>query len=102
MKKRVVITGAAIAAIAVVVIIAVRFVAAPSYGATGDVVYSFVIPRDSQTGPYRMSQGLDFDGTYLLYLDGFADENITPRIFKLTTAGEIHEHMNAPESTSTG
>lgn len=71
----------------------------PAYCAAGSVISSFQLPPETgeQWKSGRASQGLAYDGTYLLYLDVCWEEDFRPTIYELTTSGSIHSSFQAPE-----
>lgn len=74
----------------------------PAYGAPGNVISSFFLPPPSET-ENRISQGLAYDGTYLLYLDVLWEPDWTPPIYvtvySLTTTGTIVGSYVAPDTS---
>ncbi len=74
----------------------------PAYGAPGDGTAMFQLEPESASRKDRISQGLAYDGTYVVYLDDFIYENedweiyIYPTVYKLTTAGSIAGSFTAP------
>jgi hypothetical protein len=70
----------------------------PGYGAAGSVISSFQLPPETVDREARMSQGLAFDGTYILYLDDYREGIFYPTIYELTTTGSIVDSFEAPEN----
>lgn len=69
----------------------------PAYCATGSVISSFQLPPEEYEKSGRASQGLAYDGTYLLYLDVCWEGDFRPTIYELTTGGSIYSSYQAPE-----
>ena len=71
----------------------------PAYGAAGSVISSFQLPPETgfEYKSGRASQGLAYDGTYLLYLDVCWEGDFRPTIYELTTGGSIYSSYQAPE-----
>jgi hypothetical protein len=71
----------------------------PAYGDSGSIVSSFFMPPSYE---YAISQGLAYDGTYLLYLDDYwyPDGEEYATIYKVTTTGSIVGSYVAPDTST--
>jgi len=67
-----------------------------AFAASGNVISSFRLNPESEELA-RISQGLAFDGTYLVYGDSYDwTTGFQPKIYKLTTGGSVASSFNAP------
>jgi DNA-binding beta-propeller fold protein YncE len=85
----------------VVILVAVfiwQFIPETAHCAPGDVISSFRLdPEQDQMA--RISQGLAYDGSNILYIDAYDwTGNFKPTIYELTTTGSVVDSWLAPES----
>lgn len=73
----------------------------PAYADSGDIVSSFFMPPRSEN-INRISQGLAYDGTYLLVLDDYWNPNgeVYASVYSITTTGTIVGSYVAPDTST--